>query len=155
MPPTTTHLKIFRPWANKNIHDQAEDDWIHCQDCGRYFKGPTCFNLHKKTTPFGSSTCTSVGILVDTGSCHLGYIQDRKRCKSVSSVYRCNPQVACKVFAGPNTTEHFCQWLFSGESKGAIVIAHSYKGYDSLAPLPIVVGFKPIWYRYPSMGNES
>jgi hypothetical protein len=38
--------------------------------------------------------CHPVGILVDTGSCHLGYIQSRKRCKSVSSVYRCNPQVA-------------------------------------------------------------
>ena len=22
------------------------------------------------------------------------------------------------VFAGPNTTEHFCQWLFSGENEG-------------------------------------
>jgi hypothetical protein len=31
---------------------------MHCQDCGRYFKGPTCFNLHKKKTPSGNSTCT-------------------------------------------------------------------------------------------------
>jgi fatty acid desaturase len=44
---------------NSKIHDQTEDDWIHCQDCGRYFKGPTCFNLHNKTTPLGNSTCTS------------------------------------------------------------------------------------------------
>jgi hypothetical protein len=36
------------------------------------------------------------------------------------------------VFAGPNTTEHFCQWLFSGENEGATVIAHNFKGYDSL-----------------------
>jgi hypothetical protein len=27
----------------------------------------------------------------------VGYIQNRKRCKSVSSVYRCNPQVACNT----------------------------------------------------------
>jgi hypothetical protein len=36
------------------------------------------------------------------------------------------------VFAGPNTTEHFCQWLFSGENEGATVIAHNFKGYDLL-----------------------
>ena len=43
----------------RKIHDQTEDDWINCQDCGRYFKGPTCFDLHNKTTPLGNSTCTS------------------------------------------------------------------------------------------------
>jgi hypothetical protein len=36
------------------------------------------------------------------------------------------------MFAGPNATEHFCQWLFSGENEGATVIAHSFKVYDSL-----------------------
>jgi hypothetical protein len=41
--------------------------------------------------------CHPIGILIDTGSCHLGYIQNRKRCKSVSSVYRCIPQVACNT----------------------------------------------------------
>jgi hypothetical protein len=30
------------------------------------------------------------------------------------------------VFAGPNTTEHFCQWLFSGENEGATVIAQNF-----------------------------
>jgi hypothetical protein len=39
------------------------------------------------------------------------------------------------VFAGPNTTEHFCQWLSSGENEGATVIAHNFKGYDSLSIL--------------------
>ena len=43
----------------RRIHDQTEEDWINCQDCGRYFKGSTCFNLHNKTTPLGNSTCTS------------------------------------------------------------------------------------------------
>jgi hypothetical protein len=49
------------------------------------------------------------------------------------------------VFAGPNTTEHFCQWLFSGESKGAIVIAHNFKGHDSLPILGYLyqIGVKP------------
>ena len=26
------------------------------------------------------------------------------------------------VFGGPNTTEHFCQWLFSGETEGVTVL---------------------------------
>jgi hypothetical protein len=28
------------------------------------------------------------------------------------------------VFAGPNTTEHFCQWLFSGENEGVTVVTN-------------------------------
>jgi hypothetical protein len=49
------------------------------------------------------------------------------------------------VFAGPNTTEHFCQWLFSGENEGATVIAHNFKGYDSLPILEYLYqnGVKP------------
>jgi hypothetical protein len=39
------------------------------------------------------------------------------------------------VFAGPNTTEHFCQWLFSGKNEGVTVIAHNFKDYDSLPML--------------------
>ena len=49
------------------------------------------------------------------------------------------------VFAGPNTTEHFCQWLFSWENKGATVIAHNFKGYDALPILEYLYqnGVKP------------
>jgi hypothetical protein len=49
------------------------------------------------------------------------------------------------VFAGPNTTENFCQWLFSGENEGATVIAHNFKGYDSLPILEYLYqnGVKP------------
>jgi hypothetical protein len=37
------------------------------------------------------------------------------------------------VFAEPNTTEHFCQWLFSGENEGVTVIAHNL-----IESLPVV-----------------
>ena len=49
------------------------------------------------------------------------------------------------VFAGPNTTEHFSQWLFSGESEGTTVIAHNFNGYDSLPILGYLLqnGLKP------------
>ena len=36
-----------------------------------------------------------------------------------------------RVFAGPNTTNDFCKWLFSEENAGATVICHNFKGYDS------------------------
>ena len=206
----------------RKIHDQTEDDWINCQDCGRYFKGPTCFNLHNKTTPLGNSTCTSYYKCKNCGQtvnkragdhtcgnvycktckdyyssghqcymlpvdyndrqkkqtyiffdfectqddriqCQQGYQSDDNEkcihCKSprcgafehkpnLCVVHRvclkCMDQGVDKdsicqacgknelVFAGPNTTEHFCQWLFSGENEGATVIAHNFKGYDSL-----------------------
>ena len=215
------------------IHDQTEDDWIHCQDCGRCFKGPTCFNLHKKTTPSGNATCTyykckNCGQTVnkrvgdhtcgnvycktskdyypsghqcymlpvdydrqkkqtyiffdfectqdDRIQCQQGYQSDDNgeciHCKSprcgvfehkpnLCIVHRvclkCMDQGVDKdsiyqtygknelVFAGPNTTEHFCQWLFSGENEGATVIAHNFKGCDSLPILEYLYqnGVKP------------
>lgn len=35
------------------------------------------------------------------------------------------------VFTGDQTTQLFCQWLFSEENVGATVICHNFKGYDS------------------------
>ncbi|WAR28316.1 hypothetical protein MAR_014020, partial [Mya arenaria] len=35
------------------------------------------------------------------------------------------------VFKGEQTTQQFCQWLFSEENVGATVICHNFKGYDS------------------------
>lgn len=36
-----------------------------------------------------------------------------------------------RVFQGLETTEQFCQWLFSEQNAGATVICHNFKGYDS------------------------
>ena len=36
-----------------------------------------------------------------------------------------------RVFCGPTTRENFCQWLFSEENAGSIVLCHNFKGYDS------------------------
>lgn len=36
-----------------------------------------------------------------------------------------------KVFSGFDTTQTFCQWLFSEENYGATVLCHNFKGYDS------------------------
>ena len=39
------------------IHESSEEDWIHCSKCNRYFKGHTCYDLHKTQTTKGNSTC--------------------------------------------------------------------------------------------------
>ena len=45
----------------RKTHEEAnEDDWIHCEDCCRFFQGQKCFELHKKTTLKGNSTCLSI-----------------------------------------------------------------------------------------------
>ncbi len=44
-------------YACRKIHEVSTDNWIHCDDCNRYFRGPECFALHQKTVK-GNSTCT-------------------------------------------------------------------------------------------------
>ena len=35
----------------RHIHDAAsEEDWVHCQDCNRYLKHSTCFELYRRKT---------------------------------------------------------------------------------------------------------
>ena len=35
------------------------------------------------------------------------------------------------VFQGDNTRNEFCEWLFTEEHRGYVVMAHNYQGYDS------------------------
>ena len=35
------------------------------------------------------------------------------------------------VFEGDNTRNEFCEWLFTEEHRGCVVMAHNYQGYDS------------------------
>ena len=42
------------------------------------------------------------------------------------------------VFKGPNTTSEFCQSLFSDENRGATVLCHNFKGYESYDSCPIL-----------------
>ena len=41
------------------IHAGSEEDWIYCADYNRYFKGTSCYELHRKRTKNGASTCKS------------------------------------------------------------------------------------------------
>ena len=36
-----------------------------------------------------------------------------------------------RVFEGDNTRNEFCEWLFTKEHAGCIVLAHNFQGYDS------------------------
>jgi hypothetical protein len=74
----------------------TQDDRIQCQQGYQSDDNETC--IHCKSPKCGAfEHKPNLCVVLDTGSCHLGYIQNRKRCKSVSSVYRCNPQVACNT----------------------------------------------------------
>ena len=35
------------------------------------------------------------------------------------------------VFQGDNPRNEFCEWLFTEEHRGCVVMAHNYQGYDS------------------------
>ena len=39
------------------------------------------------------------------------------------------------IFFGDTARDDFCSWLFSGENNGSIVLAHNFRGYDSLPVL--------------------
>ena len=54
---------------------------------------------------------------------HISTITTETRCK------RCG--IKEHVFSGPDTIKSFCEWLFTPENEGSIVIAHNLKGFDS------------------------
>lgn len=42
----------------RHIHkDDSTEEWIYCQDCNRYLKNQTCFELHKRKSKSEKSTC--------------------------------------------------------------------------------------------------
>ena len=230
----------------KGIHKESGTA-MKCDDCLRWFDGEKCFDMHKKTTSSGRSTCNSVYICencnhtvnndwhkdknphrcgnvyckvcrnwyptnhqcymkVDQSStkesndleellcddrtpseeeqmktekyiyfdfecrqekmiqCSHGYhphIDSRlcQNCKkstcgtlkhepnlcvahrvcSECSEAPVTPSSTCQIcgtqehiFFGDSARDDFCSWLFSGENNGSIVLAHNFRGYDSL-----------------------
>ena len=49
-------------------------------------------------------------------------------CPNLCVVYDEEREVA--LFQGKDTVKNFCQWLFTPEHKGCIVVAHNFQGYD-------------------------
>lgn len=178
------------------------DQWQQCDDCTRFFKGPTCFSNHKNRKGKAKSVCETYTECPECGKVidrtqrdpadhkcgemqcsicktfvdplsHRCYMQPLKRknytetdeevpkkkrkvtkegatknnkpkylffdfeCMQETGTHVPNLVVVQdetgqeKVFSGPNTRDEFCDWLFSGDHRGAICIAHNLKGYDS------------------------
>lgn len=53
--------------ACRKVHNESEENWIHFETCNRFFHGDECFELHKKTTSKGNSTCQSIFRCADCG----------------------------------------------------------------------------------------
>ena len=41
----------------RHIHNDKEEDWVHCKHCNCKFVNQTCYDLHLKQTESGNSTC--------------------------------------------------------------------------------------------------
>lgn len=65
-----------------------------------------------------------------------------------------------RVLQGLNTTEEFCEWLFSKQNVGATIICHNFKGYDTypilqylhdnaILPKVITTGYKYMSVEVP------
>ena len=51
----------------RKVHDSSQEDWIQCDRCCRFFLGNECFDLHKRTTAKGKSTCNTIYQCKDCG----------------------------------------------------------------------------------------
>ena len=51
----------------KKVHSEEEVNWIQCDVCLRFFRGEQFFDLHKKTTAEGNSTCQNIYRCTDCG----------------------------------------------------------------------------------------
>ena len=71
------------------------------------------------------------------GNCLKKDVDDNSTCMA------CGPNQ--KIFYGANTVVDFCTWLFSKQNKGATVLCHNFKGYDSYPILQFCYqnGIKP------------
>lgn len=47
-------------YACRKIHKSSEEESISCNKCNRHFRGRECFNLHRRLTTKGNSTCSLI-----------------------------------------------------------------------------------------------
>ena len=69
--------------ACRKVHKQSSDNWVECDKCHRFFKGQECFELHKKTTIKGNSTCKWIYRCTDCGKTVNGKIDKNHVCIQV------------------------------------------------------------------------
>ena len=101
----------------------TQDNQLHCEEGYRSGVNNHCVNCN---TSWCGSMQHRPNLCVVHKVCSLCMKSD---IKPSSSCEECGTQE--RVFSGPNTITMFCQWLFSEENRGALVICHNFKGYDS------------------------
>jgi len=67
----------------RKIHEVTEENWIQCHTCHRFFKGKTCFELHRKTTAKGNSTCGKLYRCQDCGKTVNKTIDKQHQCGQI------------------------------------------------------------------------
>ena len=95
--------------------------------------------------------CSTCGVVLDEKDEHKCYIQKTEQteesqynellffdfeCKQETGKHEPNLCIVHNeagdewIFQGSDTTKDFCEWLFSKEHQGCIVVAHNFQGYD-------------------------
>ena len=119
-----------------------------CKKCGKSMEvrklGPKGHICGKK--------CVRGGVVVDEGETHKCYIQkmeleeerqynellffDLECTQEGEGIHKPNLCIVHdeaggeKLFRGNTTIKDFCEWLFTKEHRGCIVVAHNFQGYD-------------------------
>ena len=118
-----------------------------CEKCGQSMEV-------RKLNPKGhicGKKCSTCGVVLNRESEHQCYIQKTEQkeesqynellffdleCKQEHGVHEANLCIVQdeegreKLFQGNDTIKKFCEWLFTKEHKGCIVVAHNFQGYD-------------------------
>jgi hypothetical protein len=123
---TTTEEKTKHKTQTKNIFFDFECTQDKRLECERgYLPGvnSTCVNCKK-------TWCGSMehrpNLCVAHKVCSLCMCHNVTASSECSN---CGPNKS--VFSGFDTTDKFCKLLFTAENKGATVLCHNFKGYDS------------------------
>ena len=116
-----------------------------CKKCG---KSMEVRQLKKHLCEKKCSTC---GVVVDEKEKHKCYIQKTElkeesqynellffylECTQEDGIHKANLCIVHdeagreKLFRGNTTIKDFCEWLFTKEHQGCIVVAHNFQGYD-------------------------
>ena len=118
-----------------------------CLKCGK--------SMHvRKLNPKGhicGRKCSTCGVVLDEKDEHKCYIQKTEQtgesqynellffdfeCKQETGKHEPNLCIIHNeagdewIFQGSDTTKDFCEWLFSEEHRGCIIVAHNFQGYD-------------------------
>ena len=118
-----------------------------CMKCGQSME---VRKLNSKNHICGKK-CSTCGVVIDEKEKHKCYIQKTElkeesqynellffylECTQEDGIHKANLCIVHdeagreKLFWGNTTIKDFCEWLFTKEHQGCIVVAHNFQGYD-------------------------